>query len=1176
MRGFQGDFNSYGHGPAGEGQRWTIALADLEQAVRAAEPAARMVPPRLLRRVIREHTSLGGFGLRVPHAKCYVIPREPLLEIADRDELGYGPEDLLPETVILIERPSADELAEQPAEELLTRCWRLLFHARIHLALEQCQAAGKLSTADVRRRIFQLGTVAFEEIRNVLRQEHLLLPPGDDTTVYIEFAALYLELRHFAPELLPVYFPAIESAEAVCAALAADVDAGELLRDTRPPGAPEPKAHTPSDLAEQDHEDLTALETMPDQPGPHAVAAHGAEQKVSHLRMHQHRSAWKYRSWCRRAERAAATGNVAGAAIRRANAEYWAPREQSVLARNALRNDIQRLVGRLQAALEIPEDDLRAWREALLDLVHQTPRGIWTVEARMLYDLQKVCADHERGVYTVDVMEWLLSRFRRPIKRPLPSQREVTMSKHLRSATRRLAAVRISARHRRQLSGLLRAAAERAEGQLRDHFRPKVTNALEDVDLRPRNLPERVARKKIVEELLDQIVDRGYLRLGDLRDALSRNNLKLPDGTGLPGLLHRDALLRVDRRLALYLDGVYERGEFYLRWMQRFSSLAFGTRTGRFLTRYFAVPFGGAFLLLAGIDEIAELITGHNPKLAGMEEIPRLLTKGIADLSVLNVPLLGLFILGLLYWQEFRQAAWRVSKAAGRTLRLMFVDSVRWLVRLPWVQWVFRSRLARYTYRFVVKPLIPTIIVWQLLHPEVSGWETTSLSAAFFLSLNLAINSRLGRRMEEALSDWIVEGWHRFGMRILWGLFSFVLDVFRRLLRLIERLLYAVDEWLRFKAGESSVSLWLKGILGVFWFYASYITRFGVNLLLEPQINPIKHFPVVTVSHKLLLPMIPHFGGVLMQATGMEKALAMTIAGAVITCIPGIFGFLVWELKENWRLYAANRSPTLRPVQVGSHGETMARLLRPGFHSGTVPKRFAKLRRAEQKAGLDGSKAARKHREALGHVESAVRRWLDREFVTLLAESPDWRAPPPKIANIRLACNRIQAAILLPGGEENQESADLPLRLMFDMEGGWMLADLSGTECAKRLSAEARQSLRTALVGLYKTGGVELLRRQIEAAFSLPAPPYGLIHQGLMVWPDGPMDVEILYDLRDGQPLLPQVLHGLPRRPLPTLPREAVIFQEMPVTWRQWVAAWEEASDGRGGNRDPWEQVPAV
>ena len=80
-------------------------------------------------------------------------------------------------------------------------------------------------------------------------------------------------------------------------------------------------------------------------------------------------------------------------------------------------------------------------------------------------------------------------------------------------------------------------------------------------------------------------------------------------------------------------------------------------------------------------------------------------------------------------------------------------------------------------------------------------------------------------------------------MRILTGLFWLVMDLSRRLLQGIERLLYTVDEWLRFKSGQSTPALVAKAGLGVVWFFVSYVIRFGVNVLLEPQINPIKHFP---------------------------------------------------------------------------------------------------------------------------------------------------------------------------------------------------------------------------------------------------------------------------------------------------------------------------------------------
>ena len=54
---------------------------------------------------------------------------------------------------------------------------------------------------------------------------------------------------------------------------------------------------------------------------------------------------------------------------------------------------------------------------------------------------------------------------------------------------------------------------------------------------------------------------------------------------------------RLDRRLATLLDGIYHRGEFYVRWLERLTSINFGTETGRWITRNFTLPFLGAFLL---------------------------------------------------------------------------------------------------------------------------------------------------------------------------------------------------------------------------------------------------------------------------------------------------------------------------------------------------------------------------------------------------------------------------------------------------------------------------------------------------------------------------------------------------------------------------------------------------
>src|SRR5262249_45834041 len=153
--------------------------------------------------------------------------------------------------------------------------------------------------------------------------------------------------------------------------------------------------------------------------------------------------------------------------------------------------------------------------------------GFWTVEARLLYDLQKVCVDHERAVYKVDLVEWALSLGRRPVKRFLTGQREVLIFQHLRSASRRLILSRLPDAARSGLAALLHQALGESEEKLRAKFRPLIESTLEEVGLRPKNVPEQVARDKLVEELLDRIAEHGLLNIGDLRDAVSRNNLKL-------------------------------------------------------------------------------------------------------------------------------------------------------------------------------------------------------------------------------------------------------------------------------------------------------------------------------------------------------------------------------------------------------------------------------------------------------------------------------------------------------------------------------------------------------------------------------------------------------------------------------------------------------------------------
>src|SRR5262249_26305637 len=160
-----------------------------------------------------------------------------------QDELEVEPDRLLPSTVILLSRPSPNTLNTLDRETILLIFWRRLFHASIHRTLRQQAHEGLLDSARVRERIEQIGVSTFAEIRMVLDQERLLLPSGaeaSETAVYLEFAAVYLELRSFAANLLPIYFPGLSDHAKIDSLLRQDVDAEELFARTRLAGAPLP------------------------------------------------------------------------------------------------------------------------------------------------------------------------------------------------------------------------------------------------------------------------------------------------------------------------------------------------------------------------------------------------------------------------------------------------------------------------------------------------------------------------------------------------------------------------------------------------------------------------------------------------------------------------------------------------------------------------------------------------------------------------------------------------------------------------------------------------------------------------------------------------------------------------------------------------------------------------
>ena len=969
---------------------WAIELDDLQRAVSAVEPAAILVPRRILRRVIRRDRDLRIFAGAAARQSSYAVAGSSLRNWVTNGEIPFPAGAPWPETVYLLERPEPAEWAAARTGDVLTRIWRGLYRARLR------EAVGRvLSATSLDERIATLGRVEFEEAGAVLRADGDLFADSGDLAAYAAFAAVFLELRAFAPALVASAFPALENPATVDALLANDVPVLSLLAATRPAGAPEPCPTGPIDCEGVEPDDEATSES---------AALDGLDHVATVHEPHDLRGRERARARLRRldaqARQVAGAGNHVRAALLWSRVANQPGSEDSEEARANARAELKHLANRLQKALFIRKGEAELWADALAPLLRHAAQGFWSPEARMLFDLQKVCLDHEREVFRLEPLSWLFSRGRRPLKRPLPHLREVTMSNHLRGAARRLATVRLSREERARLDGLLRPAIHQAADDLRARFRPRVDEALAAAWLRPNGVAERVAYRKLVEELLDNVVGRGFATLGDFRDSASRSHLKMPDLAGLDELYRGDRLLAADHALAGQLDGVYRPGEVYLRALQRLSALAFGTPAGRFLTRFVVLPFGGAFVALKGWEELDGLVIAH---LTGVHHHP---------VNPLSVLLLGTVALGAINFAGCRAAILAGCAGIGRGLRGVFVDLPARVLASPFLIRLLGSRAATVVLNLVLKPGLAALAFWGA--SRLAGLDLTAAvgnAVCVFLVAALVFNTAAGRALEEVVVEEVGRAFQSFVFDVVPGLFRLVMAAFEDVLEWVEKLLYAVDEWLRFRSGQSSALLAAKVLLGMAWAVLAYLIRIYVNVLIEPQINPIKHFPVVTVAHKVVLPLSVKLtviaAAVLTPFLG--KDLGTFVAAANVLLLPGVFGFLVWELKSNWRLYESNRPAGLSAVMVGGHGESMVGLLRRGFHSGTLPKQFLRYHRARR----DGrERAALKRREALHHVEEAIRSFVAREVVALLNESQTPGAATLSVGSIRLATNRIHIDLL--------------------------------------------------------------------------------------------------------------------------------------------------------------------
>src|SRR5437899_5171937 len=174
---------------------------------------------------------------------------------------------------------------------------------------------------------------------------------------------------------------------------------------------------------------------------------------------------------------------------------------------------------------------------------------------------------------------------------------------------------------------------------------------------------------------------------------------------------------------------------------------------------------------------------------------------------------------------------------------------------LPFVRRILDSGGFAVFRNLVLKPLGVTAVT-AAVYPLYNARLQTALAGmgATFAAACLVLNTRAGHVVEESITDALMRTWLRFRLDVFPALFAFIMGLFHSLVEAVERVIYTVDEWLRFRTGQNRFTLAAKTVLGFFWFFVTYVVRIYVNLFIEPTVNPIKHFPVVTVSAKLILP----------------------------------------------------------------------------------------------------------------------------------------------------------------------------------------------------------------------------------------------------------------------------------------------------------------------------------
>jgi hypothetical protein len=684
----------------------------------------------------------------------------------------------------------------------------------------------------------------------------------------------------------------------------------------------------------------------------------------------------------------------------------------------------------------------------------------------ILRDLERVLLEGRTTYYRLRPWQWLTSRGGTPFRQILPFQAQLKGLRALEGASNRLEQLAWPITDIERFAVPLERLSDGLANRLANQLRPHLRAVLDAAGFTPANHREQVAAHKMREELLDVIRRRRHLKFTDVRDIVARNILRLPDPT-FDELRTGDRLAQFDRLATQSLPGVYKPGEFYIKGLQQLGAPLFGTRHGRLLLRHLVLPVGLAFLGLKTLDILIGLLMPDGTRV--MEFAQLWLVASLAGL-----------INAVAYTRSGRAIIVALWRALCWSLRLLLFDGIRKLLRWGPIARVLTTDLARGLDRNLLQPLlIGALLVLPFLGIGLvfEGFDVEPGLSSFLLAFaigTLIRNTPAGRRMLDNALSAMGLFLRRINQTLVIGLVQELLHFFKEVTRRFEQGLHRIEELLSHQLGESRLELTLKALFAPVWKLSEAFIQFYVTVLIEPQINPIKHFPLVTIAHKLMLPFLPALTGLMVAVTDpfLPKLIAYPFVTITILLLPGLAGFLVWELKENWKIYAANHAGTraivqpatpiapvhredltsvpIEPAIIGSHGETMRGMLRRGFHSGTLPKAFDRLRRVireEIRDELPYPQRLRDARRRLREVNRALCIFCDRELGYALrrrCKEPGCALVRIETGQPRLSSNSFDLTLALHAQIPEERTIDLNLRIYLDEPDLCLQVDVSG------------------------------------------------------------------------------------------------------------------------------------